>query len=256
MKRFLLAALALATCAAPAAAMPPARTLEDADAVLADLAAVPLKGIPPRLLSEAEGVVIAPHVVKLGFFVGVRGGRGVVLTRDRSGNWGEPVFVQFGGASVGFQAGVESTDVVLVFRTRRGLDRVLAGKEKFTLGVDAAVAAGPVGRDAMAATDAQLKAEVLSYSRSRGLFAGVALDGSALDPDPAANAEYQKGDPAAKAAAEQLKARLAATSTARPAPGAQPVPYPPAVLEPPVRPRPSMRPWRRPFRPAATPERG
>jgi lipid-binding SYLF domain-containing protein len=253
MTRFLFAALVIAACAAPAAAAP-ARTLEDADSVLADLAAIPAKGIPPRLLADAQGVVIVPHVVKLGFFVGVRGGRGVVLTRDASGGWGEPVFVQFGGASIGFQAGIEAADVVLVFRTRKALDRVLAGKEKFTLGVDAAVAAGPVGRDAMAATDAQLKAEVLSYSRSRGLFAGVSLDGSAIDPDPAANAEYQK-DAAAQKAAEQLKARLTAMSAAQRGPGASPVPsVMPPVLEPPVRPlrpRRPLLPWRRQFRPDA-----
>ncbi|HEY0179704.1 MAG TPA: lipid-binding SYLF domain-containing protein, partial [Dokdonella sp.] len=106
-----------------------------------------------------------------------------VKTRD--GTWSNPSFVSLTGGSVGFQAGVSSTDVILVFRTQRGVDSIVHGK--FTLGADASAAAGPVGRSAQASTDAQLKAEIYSYSRSRGLFAGAALDGSALTIDNDAN---------------------------------------------------------------------
>ena len=137
-------------------------------------------------------MAIIPHVIKAGFVVAGSGGHGVVMSRVAGGKWGKPVFVNFGGGSVGFQAGVKSTDVVLVFSNRKSLDRILEGKGKITLGADAAVAAGPVGREARAGTDAKLEAEVLSYSRSRGLFGGVALDGSVIRPDANTNAEYLK----------------------------------------------------------------
>ncbi len=128
-------------------------------------------------------------MVKVGFILGGRFGKGVVLRRGTSGvGWSEPVFLTLTGGSVGFQIGAQATDVILVFKNRRGLDSLVNGK--FTLGADAAVAAGPVGRNAAAATDVQLKSEILSYSRSRGLFAGVALDGSVLEIDQSANASY------------------------------------------------------------------
>lgn len=232
MNRYLFALVAVALLVAPvSAAPPPARTLENATAVLDDLAAIPLKGIPPRLLADAQAVVIVPRVIKVGFVVGVRGGQGVALVRDEHGRWGPPVFVQFGGASIGALAGVESADVVLVFRTRKSLDRVLSGKDKLTLGADAAVAAGPVGRDVLAATDPRLEAEVFSYSRSRGLFLGVALDGSMIRPDPEGNEAYAKAAGAdEKKWAERLAARLGEMST----PQAKVVPPPPLVLGPPV----------------------
>jgi len=122
--------------------------------------------------------VIVPNSIKGGFVVGVRLGRGVMLLRDRTGAWQPPIFVSLAGGSVGWQAGLQATDVVLVFRTRGSVDGLLRGK--LTLGVDAAAAAGPVGREAVASTDLALRAEILSYSRSRGLFLGVALNGSSL----------------------------------------------------------------------------
>jgi hypothetical protein len=131
---------------------------------------VPDKGIPPALLANARGVAIIPRVVKAGFVVAGRGGHGLVIARDQTGAWGDPVFMTLGGASVGFQAGVESTDVVLVFHDRKTLDRLLAGKGKVTLGAEAAVAARPVGRQAAAGTDAQLTDRldfVLSRERDR-----------------------------------------------------------------------------------------
>jgi lipid-binding SYLF domain-containing protein len=248
-----LAALVAAAISAPAPSVygpPPARELEEAVEVLDELTAIPLKGIPPKLLADAHGVVIVPRVVKVGFLVGVRGGRGVALQRNSDGTWGEPVFVRFGGASVGFQAGVEATDVILVFRSRRSLDRVLAGKEKLTLGADATVAAGPLGREALAATDARMKAEVLSYSRSRGLFAGVSLDGAVIQPDPEQNAAFRKHPTADELKwAKVLQGRLAELSATKPVPAAGAVP---PVLGPPVQPpRPRFprlrwRPFRRP----------
>jgi SH3 domain-containing YSC84-like protein 1 len=149
---------------------------------------IPVTAIPESLLAEAQGVAIIPGMVKGAFVVGLRHGKGVIVARDPSGAWRAPVFITVTGGSVGWQAGVESTDVVAVFRNRRGVDGLLRGK--LTLGADASVAAGPVGRDASAATDALLKAEIFSYSRSRGLFAGVAIDGAALLVNHRANAAY------------------------------------------------------------------
>jgi len=126
----------------------------------------------------------------------VRHGRGVVVSRDGDGNWVGPTFVTVTGGSVGWQAGVQATDVVLVFKTKKSVEGLMEGK--FTIGADAAAAAGPVGREASAATDSKLKAEIYSYSRSRGLFAGVSLDGSAMRIDAAATSRYYA--PAAGAA--------------------------------------------------------
>lgn len=209
MFRFLFAITILALAVAPASALPPsnAKTLEHAAEVLDDLATIPLKGIPPALLADAQGVAIIPRVVKAGFVLAGRGGHGVAFAKDKDGNWGEPTFLNLGGASVGFQVGVESTDVVLVFRKRESLDRLLEGKGKLTLGADAAIAAGPVGRKAAAATDGKLEAEILSYSKSRGLFAGVSLDGAILHADATGNARYRKDAEDAKAATA-LKAKL------------------------------------------------
>jgi lipid-binding SYLF domain-containing protein len=156
--------------------------------VLREIMAVPLKCIPESLLHESKGIAIIPGMVKGGFIVGVRHGKGVLVTRDDTGLWRAPVFITVTGGSVGAQAGVQATDLVLVFKTRRSVEGILKGK--ITIGADLAVAAGPVGRQASAATDAQLKAEILSYSRSRGLFAGLAIDGATLHIDHRANAEY------------------------------------------------------------------
>jgi lipid-binding SYLF domain-containing protein len=158
---------------------------EDAVRVLGEIMSAPDKRVPDKLLSDAEAIAVIPDVIKAGLVVGGRHGKGLLAVRQRDGVWSNPSFVSLSGGSVGFQAGVQATDVVLVFRTRRGVDSVVNGK--FTLGADAAVAAGPVGRTASAATDAQLRAEIYSYSRSRGLFAGVALDGAVLSIDHDAN---------------------------------------------------------------------
>jgi lipid-binding SYLF domain-containing protein len=231
MKRYALAGLVLAIAVVPAHALPPSNsvTLDHAIVVLDELADIPLKGIPPKLLADAQGVAIIPHVVKAGFVLGGRGGHGVVFAREKDGNWGEPVFINLGGASVGFQAGIESTDVVLVFRNRRSLDNLLDGKTKLTLGADAAVAAGPVGRMAAAATDAKLEAEILSYSRSRGLFAGVSLDGAVIYADAKSNAMFRRSIDDKKAAA-MLKSKLAEMCKDKPVILIPPVIDPPVVV--------------------------
>ena len=237
MHRYLLVAAAFALLTAPASALPltNTRTLEHSTEVLDELTKIPLKGIPAKLLADAEGVAIIPRVIKAGFVFGGQGGHGVVLAKDKDGNWGDPVFIDLGGASVGFQAGVESTDVVLVFRNRKSLDRLLEGKGKVTLGADAAVAAGPVGRMAAAATDGKLEAEILSYSRSRGVFAGVSLSGSILHANARSNAMFRESNRVEEQKlAAALKTKLANLSKEKPV--APPAPAAPPVLGSPVRP--------------------
>jgi len=150
-----------------------------------EIMSVPDKGIPGSVLNKAECVVVVPGMKKGGFIVGGSFGKGTVSCRnkDKSG-WGAPAMVELGGGSVGLQIGAESTDVVMLIMNREGIDSLL--KDKFTLGGDASVAAGPVGREATAETDAALKAKILSYSRSKGIFGGVSLQGSTLQQDEGA----------------------------------------------------------------------
>ncbi|ANB19704.1 lipid-binding SYLF domain-containing protein [Dokdonella koreensis] len=160
--------------------------------VLQEVMQAPDKAIPRDLLTNAYAVAVIPDVIKAGFVVGGRHGSGLLSIKSADGTWSNPSYISMTGGSVGFQAGVSSTDVILVFRNQRGVESIVHGK--FTLGADASAAAGPVGRTAQASTDAQLKAEIYSYSRARGLFAGVALDGSALTIDNKANqAVYGNG---------------------------------------------------------------
>lgn len=208
----------------------PAGTIRTSSEVLESIQSIPLKCIPPSLLADAQGIAIIPNVVKGGFVIGGRLGHGLVLSRNPDGSWDGPAFVTLGGASVGLQAGIQSTDVILVFKTRTSLDRVLKGKNKITLGADAAVAAGPVGRQAEAATDGRLTAEIYSYSRSRGLFAGVSLEGAAIVYDNDANQAYIRNmRPDILASAEQLKAQVA-TGGMRPPMMPPPPPIPPGGL--------------------------
>jgi lipid-binding SYLF domain-containing protein len=165
---------------------PPLVRASNAVRVLSDIMQAPDKAIPQDLLRDAKAIAVIPDLLKVGFVFGGRRGEGLISVKSPDGTWSNPSFITMTGGSVGFQAGVSSTDVVLVFRTQRGVDSIVRGK--FTLGADASAAAGPVGRTATAATDGQLKAEIYSYSRTRGLFAGVALDGSALRIDYDANA--------------------------------------------------------------------
>ncbi|KTF41263.1 lipid-binding SYLF domain-containing protein [Xanthomonas translucens] len=153
--------------------------------VLTDIQQIPEQSIPDKLLDEGRAIVVIPDTLKAGLVIGGRRGHGLMSVKRPDGTWSNPVFVKLTGGSIGFQVGVQSSDVVLVFRNDRSLDNIVNGK--FTLGADAGVAAGPVGRNASAATDGQLKAEIWSWSRARGLFAGVALDGAALQIDDAAD---------------------------------------------------------------------
>lgn len=171
-----------------------APTVEASRAVLNEIMAIPIKQIPQSMLENAEGVAIVPGVVKIGLVAGVRRGKGVLVVRDDQGVWQPPSFITLTGGSVGWQAGVQSSDVVLVFKTRKSIDGIMRGK--FTIGADASVAAGPVGREASAGTDARLQAEIYSYSRTRGLFVGVSLDGSVLQTDPADDRAYYQTAPA------------------------------------------------------------
>ena len=164
------------------------KDVKDSANVLKTIMHIPEKGIPPALLRDAQAIVIVPDVIKGAFIVGGRHGTGVLLVREENGRWSDPVFVSLTGGSVGWQVGGTSTDVILVFKHKKGVEGLLKGK--FTLGADAAVAAGPVGRSAEAATDVMLKSEILSYSRSRGLFAGVSLEGAALLIDEDATDAY------------------------------------------------------------------
>ena len=187
LRRWSLLALTLLLPAMAAHAEdPPLVRAQNAVRVLNEVMQAPDKAIPQDLLRDAKAIAVIPDMVKAGFIFGGRRGEGLISVKSPDGTWSNPSFITMTGGSVGFQIGVSSTDVVLVFRTQRGVDSIVNGK--FTLGADASAAAGPVGRTASAATDSQMKAEIYSYSRSRGLFAGVALDGSALRIDYDANA--------------------------------------------------------------------
>lgn len=148
--------------------------------VIVDIMRKPDEGIPPSLLRKVAGVAIFPGVMKAGFVLGGKYGRGVILRHNPKNNtWSAPAFYSIGAASIGWQIGAQSTDLILLIRTQRGLKSLM--NSEFTLGADAAIAAGPVGRRAEASTDASLKTEILSYSRSRGLFAGVSLEGAKIN---------------------------------------------------------------------------
>jgi len=185
--RVVVAAMSLLLSVAVAAQDKAGKKLEDeaeqsakAAKVLREIMDTPDKAIPEDLLARAECVAVFPSVIKAGFIVGGRGGRGVASCRTAAG-WSAPAYFNLGGGSIGLQIGAESTDFVLLFMNRDGLNSLLSNK--FTLGADASVAAGPVGRQTGAETDAAMKAQILSYSRSRGLFAGLELKGVVITPD-------------------------------------------------------------------------
>jgi lipid-binding SYLF domain-containing protein len=159
--------------------------LNDSATVLTEIRNAPDKGIPDSIWNKAHCVVVIPSLKKAGFIVGGEHGAGVMSCRHAN-MWGPPVFMELTKGSAGLQAGVSSTDLVLVVMNERGAEKLL--NNKVTLGADASVAAGPVGRTASAGTDAQLSAEMLSYSRSKGLFAGIDLSGGSLNPDKSENA--------------------------------------------------------------------
>jgi SH3 domain-containing YSC84-like protein 1 len=157
-----------------------AKQSEKASQVLREIMDTPDKAIPDDLLDKAECVAVFPDVIKAGFIVGGRGGRGVASCRTAQG-WSAPAYFNLGGGSIGLQIGAQSTDFVLLFMNKEGLNHLLS--DKFEIGGDASVAAGPVGRQAGASTDLKLESQILSYSRSKGLFAGLELKGVVIKPD-------------------------------------------------------------------------
>ena len=237
------------------------QTVVSARQALDEFSDLKIESIPPALLGSASGVAIFPNMIKGGFILGVNYGKGVLLARRPDGSWSPPLMVTMGGGSLGFQAGLQAADIVLVFATPRSLQGMLAG-QKVTLGADASVALGPIGRQANAATDARMGAEIYSYARSRGLFAGVSFNGASLAADPNANAMlygrfnvtpqevYEARGLAFHPEVEQLiedlaaRARPAATTVANAPASPQPVAAQPAPA--------SLQPIARPATPATT----
>jgi lipid-binding SYLF domain-containing protein len=219
--------------------------------VLEDIHAMPDVRLPDTLLAHAYGIAVIPDVTKVAFIFGGRHGNGVLVVRDKlNGPWSNPCFVSLTGGSWGFQAGAQSSDIILVFTTKRGIEGIAGGK--ITLGADASVATGPVGRQGSAATDITFNAEIYSYARTRGLFGGIAVDGSVISIDRSANAAlYHKSEvtateiftgqtPPPPATAQRFLERLAeatrttvraSTPDAPPPPG-QPAPGNPPAAEP------------------------
>jgi lipid-binding SYLF domain-containing protein len=165
-------------------------TVRAAGVVLNETMATAGHQVPQAMLADAYGVAIIPNVIKGSFVVGARHGRGVLFLRETNGIWHAPVFITLTGGNIGWQVGLQSSDVILVFKTPKSVEGILSGK--LTLGADAAVAAGPVGRQTAAATDGRLQAEIYAYSRSRGLFAGVSIDGSVVRMDQFATSAYYR----------------------------------------------------------------
>jgi len=192
MKKYLVAATCLTLVAGAVFAKKlnnEQKRLEECGVVMQEVLNVP-DNIPQELLEKAECVIVIPSVKKLAFGVGASYGRGAMVCRRGEkfrGPWGAPAMYALEGGSVGFQIGGQATDLILLVMNDRGMESILSSKVK--LGADASVAAGPKGRDASANTDAWMRAEILSYSRSRGLFAGVSLEGSTLRPDDDASAD-------------------------------------------------------------------
>ena len=165
------------------------KRIADALTVLEEIMAAADKSVPRSVMEKAEGIAVFPSLIKGGLGIGGQRGRGVISVRDKkSGGWSSPAFLTITGGSVGAQIGVEAIDLILVINNQRGLEQLI--KNQFKVGADAAVAAGPVGREASASTDIQMRAQILSYSRTRGLFAGVTLNGSTIRQDRDANERF------------------------------------------------------------------
>jgi lipid-binding SYLF domain-containing protein len=188
-KSILIFCLGLVATASVSAANKEQKRLENAGVVMQEIINTP-ENIPQEVMEKAECVIVFPPVLKAAFVVGASYGRGAMVCRtgqDFRGPWGAPAMYALEGGSVGFQIGGQATDLVLLVMNNRGVTSILSSKVK--LGGDASVAAGPVGREASANTDAYMRAEILSYSRARGLFAGISLEGSTLRPDDDATAD-------------------------------------------------------------------
>lgn len=170
-----------------------AERIRNATIVLEEIMGAADQAIPSGVLEKAEAVAVFPSTIKGGFVLAAHRGKGVISVRDRAkGGWSPPAFLTVTGGSIGAQIGAQSVDLVLVIMNRRGVERLV--QNQFKVGADGSVAAGPVGRSAEAATDIQMRAEILSYSRARGLFAGVSLNGAAIRQDRDANEAFY-GEP-------------------------------------------------------------
>ena len=189
MRLFLVAALALSPLlAASNNDTENGKRLDEAATVFSEIMATPDKGIPEELLEKANCIVIVPGLKTAGFIIGGKYGKGYLSCRSKSGaGWSAPGAARIEGGSVGFQIGGSETDLIMLVMNARGVDKLLSSK--FTVGAEGSVAAGPVGRTATAQTDAQMHAEILSWSRTQGLFAGIALEGATLRPDMDDNAK-------------------------------------------------------------------
>ena len=180
-------ALSLATLTAQSA--DEAKRISDSVVVLDEIMAAGDKSVPRAILEKAVGVAVFPSLLKGGFVVGGQRGRGILSAREaKTGLWSPPAFLTITGGSIGAQIGGQAIDLILVINNRRGLEQLV--QNQFKIGADASVAAGPVGRDASASTDIQMRAQILSYSRTRGLFAGITLNGSTIRQDRDANERF------------------------------------------------------------------
>jgi lipid-binding SYLF domain-containing protein len=220
-----LALSQMVTATAQAGAREEGRLLT-ATQVLEEVEGMPDQRLPDTLIERAYGIAVIPDVTKVAFMFGGRRGSGVLVVRDKLGSpWSNPTFITLTGGSWGLQAGAQSSDIILVFTTKTGIEGIAGGK--LTLGADASVATGPVGRQGSAGTDLNFNSEIYSYARTRGLFAGIAVDGSALTIDRKANASlygkegvtateiFSGQAPSAPASAQRFLERLAtATRTA------------------------------------------
>lgn len=165
------------------------KRVTDATTVLDEIMGAADKAVPRSVMEKAEGIAVFPSLLKGGIGIGASRGHGVLSVRDKkTGGWSSPAFLTITGGSIGAQFGLQSIDLVLVINDQRGLEQLV--KNQFKVGAEAGVAAGPVGRDASASTDIQMRAQILSYSRSRGLFAGVTLNGSTIRQDRDANERF------------------------------------------------------------------
>lgn len=167
------------------------KKIEAATTVLSDFSKMK-ESIPSELLAITEGIIVVPKLINAGFVIGGKHGKGVAMVKKADGSWSNPVFVTITGGSVGAQIGVQAVDLILVFKNSKSLTDIK--KSSFTLGGDLSVAAGPVGRSSTANTDYKLEAEVYSYSRSKGLFAGITLNGASLAVDAQANTNFYGED--------------------------------------------------------------
>jgi lipid-binding SYLF domain-containing protein len=166
-----------------------AQRVAEAITVLSEIMDAGDQSVPRGIMQKAEGIAVFPSLLKGGFIVGGQRGRGILSARDpKTGAWSNPAFLTITGGSLGAQIGAQAVDLILVVQNRRGLEQLV--RNQFKIGADASVAAGPVGRDASASTDIQMRAQILSYSRTRGLFAGVTINGSTIRQDRDANDRY------------------------------------------------------------------